>query len=68
MVYIWSSEFLDIYFRIRLNCVGILDVLTFDSQGNPLAAIQHYQVKNSIIVLKIPALSVREFHHWSRLL
>lgn len=38
-----------------MNCVGILDVLTFDSQGNPLAAIQHYQVKDSIIVLKMPA-------------
>jgi hypothetical protein len=28
-----------------LNCVGIMDVLTFDSNnGNPLAMMQHYQV------------------------
>ncbi|XP_069129497.1 PAN2-PAN3 deadenylation complex subunit pan3-like isoform X1 [Argopecten irradians] len=30
--------------RLRLNCVGILDVLTFDStNGNPMAVMPHYQ-------------------------
>lgn len=32
--------------RLRVNCVGIFDVLTFDpSQSNPLAMISHYQVR-----------------------
>lgn len=39
--------------RIRLNCVGILDVLTFDSQGNPLAAIQHYQQEDLVYLGKV---------------
>ena len=29
--------------RLKVNCVGIFDVLTFD-QANPLAMISHYQV------------------------
>ncbi|XP_061165359.1 PAN2-PAN3 deadenylation complex subunit pan3-like isoform X1 [Saccostrea echinata] len=39
--------------RIRLNCVGILDVLTFDSQGNPLVAIQHYQQEDLMYLGKV---------------
>ena len=30
--------------RLKVNCVGIFDVLTFD-QNNPLAMISHYQVR-----------------------
>ena len=37
-----NNEF---FFRLRLNCVGIFDVLSFDSnQANPVAVIPHYQV------------------------
>ncbi|ESO93814.1 hypothetical protein LOTGIDRAFT_209346 [Lottia gigantea] len=33
--------------RLRINCVGISDVLNFDnSQGNPLALMPHYQQKD----------------------
>ncbi|XP_052672759.1 PAN2-PAN3 deadenylation complex subunit pan3-like [Crassostrea angulata] len=39
--------------RIRLNCVGILDVLTFDSQGNPPSAIQHYQQEDLVYLGKV---------------
>ena len=38
----WSSI---IFFRLRLNCVGIFDVLSFDAnQANPLHMMPHYQV------------------------
>ncbi|KAK6172940.1 hypothetical protein SNE40_016494 [Patella caerulea] len=33
--------------RLRINCLGIADVLNFDSnQGNPMAVMQHYQQKD----------------------
>ena len=33
--------------RLRLNCCGIFDVLTFDnSQSNPMALTPHYQVSS----------------------
>lgn len=32
--------------RLRVNCVGIFDVLTFDnSQNNPLALMAQFQVR-----------------------
>lgn len=40
--------------RLRLNCVGILDVLTFDSsQGNPMAVMPHYQVIQTELIMEI---------------
>ncbi|KAK3100528.1 hypothetical protein FSP39_021365 [Pinctada imbricata] len=40
--------------RLRLNCVGILDVLTFDNnQGSPLAVIQHYQQEDLVYLGKV---------------
>ncbi|XP_072171450.1 PAN2-PAN3 deadenylation complex subunit pan3-like, partial [Diadema setosum] len=40
--------------RLRVNCVGIFDVLTFDpSQSNPLAMISHYQQEDLISLGKV---------------
>lgn len=40
--------------RLRLNCVGIMDVLTFDSNnGNPLAMMQHYQQEDLVFLGKV---------------
>ncbi|XP_071125593.1 PAN2-PAN3 deadenylation complex subunit pan3-like isoform X1 [Mytilus edulis] len=40
--------------RLRLNCVGIMDVLTFDNnQGNPLAMMQHYQQEDLVFLGKV---------------
>ncbi|KAK3606405.1 hypothetical protein CHS0354_042055 [Potamilus streckersoni] len=40
--------------RLRLNCVGIFDVLMFDSnQNNPLALTQHYQQEDLISLGKV---------------
>ncbi|KAL5011536.1 hypothetical protein ScPMuIL_010087 [Solemya velum] len=40
--------------RLRLNCVGIFDVLTFDqNQPNPLALLQHYQQEDLVSLGKI---------------
>lgn len=40
--------------RIRLNCVGIFDVLSFDaSQANPLAMMPHYQQEDLMSLGKV---------------
>ncbi|XP_067663719.1 PAN2-PAN3 deadenylation complex subunit pan3-like [Haliotis asinina] len=40
--------------RMRLNCMGIMDVLTFDSnQANPLALIPHYQQEDLVALGRI---------------
>ncbi|XP_041356665.1 PAN2-PAN3 deadenylation complex subunit pan3-like isoform X2 [Gigantopelta aegis] len=40
--------------RVRLNSVGIIDVLTFDnSKTNPLAVMQHYQQEDLVALGKV---------------
>lgn len=38
--------------RLKVNCVGIFDVLTFD-QNNPLAMISHYQQEDLVSLGKV---------------
>ncbi|XP_070554519.1 PAN2-PAN3 deadenylation complex subunit pan3-like [Ptychodera flava] len=40
--------------RLRVNCVGIFDVLTFDNQqSNPLAMMPHYQQEDLVSLGKV---------------
>ncbi|XP_038055526.1 PAN2-PAN3 deadenylation complex subunit pan3-like isoform X2 [Patiria miniata] len=39
--------------RLRVNCVGIFDVLTFDGGNNPLAMISHYQQEDLVSLGKV---------------
>ncbi len=42
---VFDVSYFSFSYRIRMNCVGIFDILSFDaSQANPLSMMPHYQV------------------------
>ena len=52
-----------IYCRIRLNCSGIFDVISFDvNQSNPLAMMPHYQVTEHLQTALFKMWNDRQ--HW----
>ena len=55
-----------LFIRLRLNCAGILDVLTSDSESNSSGMLSHYQQEDLValgkLILALACYSIDAVH------